>query len=512
MSSVSSSERQPVLTVRHVNKSFPGVQALKDVSIDVYAGEVVGLVGENGAGKSTLMRVLAGVYAPDSGEIQIDNDVVRLNSPRDAADYGIGMVFQEQSLLLNLSVGENIYLGHEREFESNGIIRWGRLYEAARRQLAKVKTQIEPSARAADLSFAQRQMVELAKALALEDRSDRHLVILLDEPTSVLERSDIEILFERMRELKQRASFIFVSHRLDEVLAASDRIYVMKDGQVVTQLPVETASVHELHRLMVGRGLQAEYYRESSQKPYDSSEVVLEVRNLSLKGEYRDISFQLHKGEVLGIAGVIGSGREPLARTLFGFHKPTGGELRVGNQAVTFKQPLDAVRHGIGYIPQERRTEGLVLFLSVSTNMTLASLERVMRSGMISHRTEAELSRSWVEKLSIRTPSIRSLCLNLSGGNQQKVVLSKWLNAQSRIVLLDHPTRGLDVGAKEEVYELVRELSTQGVSIILIADTLEETIGLSHTILVMRDGMITQRFDAPPGSKPEQVALIEHMV
>ncbi len=503
--------RIPVLSVSHLDKSFPGVQALKDVSLQVYSGEVLGLVGENGAGKSTLMRVLAGVYRPDSGEVQLEGDAVRLRSPNDAARYGIGMVFQEQSLLPNLSVSENIYLGHEDEFMRFGFLQWSRLHAAARRQLDKVQLRIDPATRASNLSFAERQMVELAKALTLEERTDRRLIILLDEPTSVLEQAEIDILFERVRALKERASFIFVSHRLDEVLAISDRICVMKDGQVVAELPNENLEVHRLHQLMVGRGLQAEYYRESEQRAY-SAPVVLEAEQISLPGAYHDISFQLHQGEILGISGVIGSGREELCRTLFGFSAPASGRLLVAGQPAHFKSPTDAVRHGIGYIPRERRTEGLVLYLSVASNITLASLHEVMRNGVINYGRESSLARNWVDKLSIKTPSIQSMCLNLSGGNQQKVVLAKWLNAESRILILDHPTRGLDVGAKEEVYTLVRQLSNDGVSIILTADTLEETIGLSHTILVMRDGEITQHFDAASGHKPEQLQLIEFMV
>jgi len=506
--------KQPVLTVSHINKSFPGVQALKDVSIEVYPNEVVGLVGENGAGKSTVMRILAGVYGPDadSGEIRMEGKPIVLRNPRDANRNGLGMVFQEQSLLLNLSVGENIYLGHEEEFMSFGVMRWGKLYAAAKRQLEKVQSSVNPATRAGELSFAERQMVELAKVLTLEERTDHHLVILLDEPTSVLERADIDILFSRVRALKQRASFIFVSHRLDEVLAISDRVYVMKDGQVVAEKPTAAGlDVHELHRLMVGRGLQAEYYRESQQHAYDRA-VVLSAKDMSYQGGYHDVNFDLHKGEVMGIAGVIGSGREELCRTIFGFIQPTSGQLAVNGKPVRFKSPKDAVAAGIGYIPRERRAEGLVLYLSVATNMTLASLGNVMQNGMISYGREGDLAKNWINKLSIKTPSARAMCLNLSGGNQQKVVLAKWMTAQSKILILDHPTRGLDVGAKEEVYELVRQLSNQGVSIILTADTLEETIGLSHTILVMRDGAITQRFDAMPGNKPEQLALIEYMV
>ncbi|MCC7206718.1 MAG: sugar ABC transporter ATP-binding protein [Anaerolineae bacterium] len=500
-----------MLVARNIDKSFPGVHALNDVSIEVYPHEVVGLVGENGAGKSTLMRILAGVYQPDSGELSIDGEPVKLSNARTANSYGIGMVFQEQSLLPNISVGENIYLGHEDEFMRFGVINWRALFASARRQLVKVESSVDPARRTDELSFAERQMVELAKVLTLEERVHRHLIILLDEPTSVLEKAEIKILFDRVRNLRQRASFIFCSHRLDEVLEISDRVYVMKDGQVVSQLKAADASVPELHKLMVGRGLQAEYYREGRQKPYDP-EVVLSVKDLSREGDYHNVSFELHKGEILGIAGVIGSGREQVCRTLFGFVAPTSGEIQVNGRPAHFRSPSDAVAAGIGYIPQERRTEGLVLFLPVLHNMSLADIRRVLRRGVIDHESERGMASKWIKTLNIRTPSANAMCLNLSGGNQQKVVLAKWMNAESKILILDHPTRGLDVGAKEEVYELVRNLTDQGISVIVIADTLEETIGLSHTILVMKDGVVTQRFDAPPGHKPEQLDLIGYMV
>jgi ribose transport system ATP-binding protein len=506
-----SSSQPALLVARHLDKSFPGVTALADVGIEVFPGEVVGLVGENGAGKSTLMRILAGVYQPDRGEILLEGKALRIRSPAEAAAHGIGMVFQEQSLLPNLTVGENIYLGHEARFTRAGFVRWPALYAAARRQLEKVGLDLDPASPVADLDFATRQMVELAKAMRLEDESDAHLVILLDEPTSVLERAEIEVLFARMRALRSRASFVFVSHRLDEVLAVSDRVYVMKDGGVVATLKSAEADTHELHRLMVGRGRQAEYYRETDQKPY-RDEVSLSVQGLASAGQFREVSFDLHAGEVLGIAGVIGSGREALCRVLFGFEAPSAGTMRIADRAVRLSSPADAVRHGVGYIPRERRTEGLVLFLSVATNATLASLKALRRRGMIDYGAERRLVTGWVDRLRIRTPGIRTLCLNLSGGNQQKVVLAKWLTARSKILVLDHPTRGLDVGAKEEVYELIRAVTAEGIAVVLTSDTLEETIGLSHTILVMRDGVVTRRFDAAPGRKPEQVQLIEHMV
>ena len=501
----------PALSMVKIDKRFPGVQALKDVSIEVRRGEVVGLIGENGAGKSTLMKILSGVYQPDSGAILIAGDPTRLANAADANRKGIGMVFQEQSLLTNLTVGENIYLGNEAQFTRFGVVNWKSLYAAAERQLEKVKVDVDPRKRTEDLSFAERQMVELAKALTLEEHAAGHLVILLDEPTSVLERVEIEILFARVRALRARASFIFVSHRLEEVLQLSDRIYVMKDGAVVAELLAADASVTMLHHLMVGRTLQAEYYREPLQKPF-REELYLESDGLTLGNAYRDISFTLHSGEILGIAGVIGSGREELTRTLAGFAPHDRGKLSVAGREVSLRTPAEAVDCGIGYIPRERRVEGLVLFLSVAANITLADLARLTSYGLIDAGEERRLAKDWVDRLNIRTPGINTLCLNLSGGNQQKVVLAKWLNAKVRILILDHPTRGLDVGAKEDVYELVRAVTAEGMAIVLTSDTLEETIGLSHTVLVMRDGEITYRTDAQAGHKPRQIDLIGHMV
>jgi len=500
-----------MLSIGQVSKAFAGVQALDDVSMEIGENEVVGLVGENGAGKSTLMRILAGVYTPDRGSLRLDGQPVILRKPSDANAAGIGIVFQEQSLLPNLTVAENIYLGQEAEFVRLGIIDRRRLNDAARRQLAKVQIDIEPRTRTSELNFAARQMVELAKALALEERTDRHLLILLDEPTSVLEQRDIDILFARIRTLKRRASFLFVSHRLDEVLAMSDRVYIMKDARVVAEMPTGNATVPQLHQLMVGRDRHAEYYRESRQKP-PSPKIVMQASGLTVSGVYKGVDFTLRQGEVLGIAGVIGSGREGLTRTLFGFLPQTHGTLQVNGQSVRLTSPSQAADLGIGYLPRERRVEGLVQPLSVAVNVTLASLATAKVAGLINPLRERKLARRWIEKLRIRAPNVDTLCLNLSGGNQQKVVLSKWMNARSRILIFDHPTRGLDVGAKEEVYELIRDLSESGIAIVLTADTLEETIGLSHSILVMRDGQVTARFEAPPGTKPSQVQLIRHMV
>ncbi|MFH5776582.1 sugar ABC transporter ATP-binding protein [Paracoccus sp. NGMCC 1.201697] len=500
-----------MLTANKICKSFAGVPALKNVSIEVRPNEVVGLIGENGAGKSTLMRILSGTHQPDGGTLMLDQKPLRLRHAADSAAHGIGMVFQEQSLLLNLSVAENIYLGQEDQFVRFGVLNWKAMRAAARRQLDKIGVDIDVTARSSELTFAARQMVELAKALTLEETVSRPLVILLDEPTSVLGASDINVLFNRVRALKSRASFIFVSHRLDEVLAISDRVYTMKDGEVVAEHRAESVSGPELHEIMVGRGLQASYYKEDRQKP-PQGEVVVEATGIGHADHFQGVDLQIRAGEIVGISGVVGSGREEVTRAIGGFLPHTEGILRIRGEPVRLRSPGDAVRRGIGYVPRERRVEGLVMFLSVAENITLADLSAVTRRGAIDYRRERRLAADWIKRLRIKAPGPDIACRKLSGGNQQKVVLARWMTAGSRILILDHPTRGLDVGAKEEVYELVRQLSDEGVAILLISDTLEETIGLSHRVLVMRDGAVTAHFDAPAGNKPDQVDLIRAMV
>ncbi|MER9234576.1 sugar ABC transporter ATP-binding protein [Mesorhizobium sp. M0622] len=500
-----------MLCAAGITKTFPGVHALRDVSIEVRPNEVVGLIGENGAGKSTLMRVLAGSYRPDGGSLTLDGEQLRMRNPRDAARHGIGMVFQEQSLVLNLTVAENIYLGQEDRFTRFGIVNWRALNNAARRQLGKIGIDIDVTARTSELTFAARQMVELAKALTLEEMVERPLLILLDEPTSVLNAADIEVLFARVRSLKSRASFVFVSHRLDEVLAISDRVYTMKDGAVVAEHRTADVTAPELHEIMVGRGLQAEYYREARQQA-PRKETMVETRGLGVAGAYHGVDLRIRAGEIVGIAGVVGSGREEVTRTVGGLLQHSAGEMKIAGNAVHFGSPEPAVRKGIGYVPRERRLEGLVMFLSIAENISLGDLSSVMRHGAIDYGKERRLAADWIKRLRIKAPGPDAACRKLSGGNQQKVVLARWMTAGSRILVLDHPTRGLDVGAKEEVYELIRDLSGQGVAILLISDTLEETIGLSHQVLVMRDGEITARFDASPGNKPDQVELLRAMV
>ena len=499
-----------MLEFRKVEKSFPGVRALKGVDFQVGSGEIIGLVGENGAGKSTLMKVLYGSYQHDGGEILIDGKATRFANPRAAMIAGIGMVFQEQSLLPNLSVMENIFLGFETQFSRFGVIDWKKMAAAARRQLDKVHLDIDPKTITARLSFAQRQMVELAKVLTLEERVDGQLVILLDEPTSVLSKEETQLLFKLIRELRSRASFIFVSHRLDEVIDIADRIYVMKDGEVVASMASAGAQVEHIQQKMVGRDISVEYYREDKQLPR-GEEVLVELQDLCSTGHYADISFKLHRGEVLSLVGVEGSGGEAILRSLFGLAQPTSGSLRIKGKPVAGHSAARAVASGMGYIPRERKIEGIVDGMSVCENMTLSQLGKYSRAGVLRVGAEKATAAQWMARLAIKAPSVHANAGKLSGGNQQKVVIAKWRSGGSDIILLDHPTRGVDIGAKEGIYEVIREMCADGCGVVLMADTLEEAIGLSHTILVLKDKRIRHRFDCTPGSKPLPFDLVHQM-
>jgi ribose transport system ATP-binding protein len=500
-----------MLELNQISKRFGKVEVLKGVTVNVGVGEVIGLVGENGAGKSTLMKILNGVHQPDSGSIHINGHTTTINGPRHAAALGIGMVFQEQSLIPNLSVAENIFLGNERQFTRLGRLDWRAMSAAATKQLQKVGLDIDPRMTTSELGFMHRQMVELAKVLTLEEAVDGNLCILLDEPTSVLEQGEIDVLFGVIRQLGQRAGIIFVSHRLDEVIEISDRIYVLKDGVVVEEMPKADATPGRIHRLMVGSEAHASYYKEEDRRAF-SSDLALSTRGLSKTHSYTSIDLDLHAGEVLALVGTEGCGAEPLIRSVFGLEHAQQGTIICGKQDITSGSPSRSVAMGLGYVPRERKIEGIVEEMNVRENICLANLRGMSRMGLLSFRQIAAATTHLIEKMRIRTPDGLALCAHLSGGNQQKVVLAKWANAGARIFLLDHPTRGLDVGAKQDVYSLIRDLCADGCSVILIGDTLEEALGLAHTIVVMKDGKRTACFDNNGTERPTPLDLIAHMV
>ena len=502
---------QVVYGVRNVTKSFPGVKALSDVSITIHAREIVGLIGENGAGKSTLLKILSGVPRPDSGDVVLRDRPVSFGGVTDAVREGVAMVYQEQSLLPNVTVAENVLLGNEGQGVRGGIYRWSTLRKRAQAYLDQVGGGLDAGAVTESLPFAQRQMVEVAKALATGERTDHEPVILLDEPTSVLEHAEIEKLFEIVRELRQRASVVFVSHRMNEVLAVCDRVYIMRDGEVVAERDPKSVAEHELYELMVGEERHQGFYHEEGQVPAQA-EPRLEVTDLT-GGHFHDVSLTINKGEVVALMGVQESGREDLGRALFGALPVKAGTVSLDGVNVDFTNPTQAVRQGLGYIPAERKIDGAVLGMSVNDNLTLAHPAQVSRGPFIDpareHRTVAE----WLQRLRVKTPSANTLMRTLSGGNQQKVVLAKWLlDPELRLLILDTPTRGLDIGAKADVYRLIRELAANGLAVLLIADTLDEGISMSHRVITMKDGRITGEFASTPQSRPDKTDVLARMV
>ncbi|WP_327204993.1 sugar ABC transporter ATP-binding protein [Rhodococcus aetherivorans] len=502
-----------LLELRGVTKKFGPNTVLDDVDITVAPNEVVGLIGENGAGKSTLLKILAGVHRPDGGEMMLGGTPVSFSSPADAAGHGIGVVHQEQSLLPNLTVGQNLMLGHEGDCVRAGFLQRRRMRARAKDMLSVVESTVDPRTRTENLSFAQRQMVEVARAVG-GPQVEHAPLLILDEPTSVLEPEDVEVLHRRVTALKERGSVIFVSHRLDEVLRFSDRVYVLRDGKVVGERISSAATESELYELMIGKGAAEEIYSSERKRAVTQSDIpVLSVRGVSCAGKATDVSFDIQAGEILSVVGVVDSGREEVARAIFGAIPISSGTVKIDGSTASPGSPADAVRSGVAYVPSDRRVEGMIAGATVAEN--IAAVHPVKAAGgRVSSRAHLEnTARTWIDNLNIRPPDPHADIARLSGGNQQKAVVAKWILGDGlRLLILDHPTRGLDIGAKEDLYALFRDLSDQGVAILVLADTLDEAIGLGHRVLVMRDGEITGVFDSPNGNPPSKLQLLEKMM
>ncbi len=502
------------LTARGLTKDYPGVRALDDVSIDIYENEVVGLIGENGAGKSTFLNVASGITKATHGEMLLRGQPFQPIGYHSSMLQGVDRVFQEQALVPNLRVYENMFLSHEKHFKKWGVLLDQRkMADSARKELSLLGLDIDPTSLTENFNTATRQLIEIARACTMSAwlGIDRPL-ILLDEPTASLPAADVDILFDVVRRLKQRASFVFVSHRLPEVLALSDRIYVMKDGRVVAETTPGAASEGTLHALMVGRERVADYYRESRQTCSFGDEV-LRVEGLSISGVFSDVSLSVRSGEIVGIGGVLGSGKTEVGRAIAGVLSGATGEMTVCGDMHVSRSVADAMERGVAYMPPERHTEGVMLGEPVDWNMSLACLAKGFgRNGWLDVGHERKQVEEYIHLLGVKTPSRRTQLLSLSGGNQQKVVLAKWLLTDPKVLILDNPTHGIDAGAKEEIYELLRNLADQGVAILVITDDLAELIGLSDRILVMRDGTITWQGDTPCGAKPSEKNVIANMV
>jgi len=470
----------PLLDMRGITKRFPGVMALDEVDFELEKGEVHVILGENGAGKSTLIKMLSGAYQPDEGEILLDDEPVSISSATIAQELGISTIYQEFNLVPQLTTAENIFLGRQpRRF---GLVNRRKMGEEARRLLERMKVRVDANALVSNLGIPQRQMVEIAKALSLDAR-----ILVMDEPTASLSGQEVERLFEIVRGLKEdEVSMIFISHHLEEVAEIGGRVTVLRDGKVVDRVPASTDR-SEFVRMMVGRPVEDQFPR---QQPA-TGEVLLEVKNLSREGILEDASFQVRAGEVVGMAGIVGAGRTKLARAIFGVDPVDSGEVWVEGRRIKLGNPREAKRRGIGFVTEDRQGQGIVPPLSVAENLSLASLERNTSVGLLNRREQRKQARKMIEDLNIRTPGPEQEIRHLSGGNQQKVVIGKWLLADSRVLIMDEPTRGIDVGAKVEVYELMNELTENGAGILMISSDLPEVLGMSDRILVMSEGRIT---------------------
>ncbi len=497
-----------LLWMENVSKSFPGVQALDNVSLHVAAGEILGLIGQNGAGKSTLMKLLSGVYPTDSGEIALEGKLLHITGPQQAQQLGVAIIYQELNLLPNLTVMENIFVGRE---PGPGLFVSRRQMEAETQAiLDHLKLNLRPNAPVRSLSVAEQQMVEIAKTISRQVK-----VLIMDEPTSALSESEVETLFAIMRELKQNGiGIIFISHRLEEVIHICDRVTVLRDGRHVGDVSVNDVSKDDLIRLMVGRSLET-FFHEDEKADALVDDTVLEVRHLSLRGNaqnadaevLRDISFDLRRGEILGLAGLVGAGRTELVRAIFGADKRTSGQIVLEGKPVRINSPRDAIRLGIGLVPEDRKGQGLILGMAVRQNMSLVNLAAFTRLGFVRRWEEAQGVANYVQRFQIRTPSIERRVVNLSGGNQQKVVIAKWLMMQPKILIMDEPTRGIDVGAKSEIYDLMHQLVGQGISILMISSEFPELQAMCDRVLCLTEGRLTGIL---PRSEVSQEALMHY--
>lgn len=496
---MSERQRVPLLRVRDIAKSFPGVQALRGVSLYLAAGEVLAVVGENGAGKSTLMKILAGVQRPDDGEIRLDGKPVVLESVHDAEAAGIVLIHQELSLAENLDVAGNLFLGREATWGGPLKLLDRRMYADARAILDRVGLEVSPRALVAELSVGQQQLVEIARALSLESR-----VLIMDEPTSSLTQHETDRLYQVVRELKRNGvSVLYISHRLNEVRELADRVTVLRDGRNAGELQKVEISHESLVRLMVGRELKQFFQRSPHTGKPPAEQPLLRAKGLRIVNQRsRPISFDLHAGEIVGIAGLVGAGRTELAEALFGVRPLAAGKVELEGRPLTIRSPQDAIGAGIYLVPEDRRHQGLVLSGSVGQNISLPSLRRLSRFRIVSRGREQSTGEEMKRQLNIRTPTLAQIVGLLSGGNQQKVVLGKWLCRQPRVLILDEPTRGVDVGAKSEIYAIMDRLAGEGVGILMISSDLEEILGMSDRVLVMHEGRLAG--ELPRGELSEE--------
>ena len=477
----------PLVEVRNVSKRFGGVQAVVDASVSFARASVHGIVGENGAGKSTLSKIISGVYQPDEGDLRVDDEPVRFHSPRDALAAGIATIAQEIALVPKATVEENVMLGIEPRVA--GVVQRRELRRRFNALNERTRFRLPPTARVGALRTAEQQKVEIMRAIARDAR-----MIVMDEPTAALTRDESERLLEIVRQLAaDGTSVLLISHYLEEVLSACETVTVMRNGRIVRTSPAANETPQSLVSAMVGREVTLEYPPKAP--PPADAPVVLEVRGLTRGRELDDISFEIREGEILGLAGLVGSGRTEVARAIFGADRLDEGEIVVQGEPVRVRNPRQAARHGIAMLPESRKEQGLVMIRSVRENVTLATLDEFSEAGVVNSRRERAATRKLAADLAIRTPSVEAPVVTLSGGNQQKVLFAKWLVKPPRVLIADEPTRGVDVGAKRQIHELILQLAAQGMAVLLISSELEEVLGLAHRVLVMRRGRVVAEYD-----------------
>lgn len=476
-----------LIEMRDIHKSFYGVEVLHGVNLVLQPGTVHALMGENGAGKSTLMKVIAGVHSADSGVVLMDDKEVKIDSPSKAREMGIAMIHQELSSLLEMSIAENMYLG--REPGSFGFVDYGKMYKDTSEILQKLGVRLDPKMKMKELRVADQQMVEIAKAISQNAR-----VIIMDEPTSSITDKEVDQLFEIIRSLKaEGVGIIYISHKMDEIFRICDEMTVLRDGEYIDTFKTSEINEDILIRSMVGRELGDQFPKVQ----VSVTDTVLRVENLSRKGEYENISFELHKGEILGLVGLVGAGRTELMHSIFGMTKPDSGKIILDGKEVSFKKPKEAIDHGIAYVTEDRKGEGLILPMSVEKNITLVSLGDFVKGGFIQKDQEADVVRQQIDNLKIKVARASQPVSSLSGGNQQKVVLAKWMISNPHILIFDEPTRGIDVGAKAEIYKIMCDYVSKGNSIIMVSSEMPEAMGMSDRIIVLSNHQMSGELDRP---------------
>ena len=478
---------QCVLELKEISKSFPGVRALDKVNFNLKAGEVHALIGENGAGKSTLIKIISGIHHPDSGQIFLNNQPVHFSNPMVAQNHGIAAIYQEATIFPDLNVAENVFMGHQKYNPISRRIDWRRMYEDTDKLLKSFGIDLDPRAKVKGLSTAKQQMVEIIKALSINSK-----ILIMDEPTSALTVHEVKDLFNIIRRLRSSGtSIIFISHRLEETFEIADRVTVLRDGHYIGTHDVSDVTADQLISMMVGRSLD-----DLFPKLYvERGKPILKVDGLTKEGQFYDISFELFEGEILGFAGLVGAGRTELARAIFGIENPDRGKIWINGREARISNPKSALKHGIAYLPEDRQQQGLALPMNITQNITLPILNQFVKNGLLNINDETKTAKKYADMLDIRASGLWQKALQLSGGNQQKVVLAKWMATNPQVFILDEPTKGIDVGTKASVHGLMSELASRGLGILMISSELPEILGMSDRIIVMYEGKITAEFD-----------------